>query len=153
MIEALFSCFLLVRKYIPNPNPTTRFSCGLMVNSNTNLYTKSVFLPRFETLVVNLVVLWWKWKYSKPHPHHKIFLWSCGEFYYKIIYEKYFSSYIQESCCESCDLVVNLVILWWILWWIMLWMVNNVVNHVVIHMVNHQKMFNYYFKIVFLAFY
>ena len=169
------------------------WSCG-------KLYYKFIyekcFFPRFETLVVNLLVLWWKWKYanthppppdfllvswwillqnyiwkifffldlnilwlilfswvkySKLHPHHKIFLWSQGELYYKIIYDKYFSSYFWKYCGESCGSLVKmkifqtppppqdfLVVLWWILliksykiyifllklklfWWILLW--------------------------------
>ena len=41
---------------IPNPTPTTRFSCGLVVDSNTKIYVKNIFPPRLKALVVNLVV-------------------------------------------------------------------------------------------------
>ena len=88
------------------PPPTTRFSRGLVVNSITKIYIKIIFLPTLKTLVVNLVVLWWKGKYSLPHPHHKIFSWSCGEFYYKNIYKMIFSPRLKT-------LVVNLAVFWW----------------------------------------
>jgi hypothetical protein len=45
-------------EHIPNPTPTTRFSRGLVVNSNTKIYITIIFRPILKTLVVNLVVLW-----------------------------------------------------------------------------------------------
>ena len=41
---------------IPNPTPTTRFSCGLVVDSNTKICLKNVFPPRF-TLTIHIYVM------------------------------------------------------------------------------------------------
>ena len=69
---------------IQTPPPPQDFLVVLSWFLLIKLYKISIFLynsSEFKNLVVNLLVFWWKWKFSKPHPLPQDFLSSCGDFY------------------------------------------------------------------------
>ena len=83
------SCGLVVKMKIFYTHPHHKiflWSCSEFYYKN--IYQNN-FVPRLKTLVVNLVVFWWKWKYSILHPtkrfSHGLVVNSITKIYMKSI--------------------------------------------------------------------
>ena len=127
---------------IPYPTSTRKFSCGLLVNSITKICIKLFFFLYWK-------LLWWiLWSCGENEyiliriPHHKIFSWSWGEFYFKTICE----NWNIENVLWSCDLMVLCSCGLGVLWsYGLVWYIINYTSYIVYHIIIYNISYIRYF--------